>query len=71
MKIHHPTMLLTLLGMAVMCCMHADAVLPEQVRLALTAGATSDSAMTVVFATSNLTEPGFAVPIMHQLTLQC
>ena len=42
----------------------AAAVLPEQIRIALTAGDTSATAMTVVFGTSNLTEPGYA-PIVQ------
>lgn len=41
-----------------------SAVLPEQIRLALTAGSTSSTAMTAVFATSNLTEPGY-VPLVQ------
>ena len=39
-------------------------VLPEQIRIALTAGPAADTSMTVVFATSNLTEPGYT-PIVQ------
>ena len=56
--------MLALLALAALSLAHAS-VQPQQIRLALTAGATSDTAMTVVFATSNLTEPSYIPLVLY------